>query len=417
MKILLANKYFFIKGGAENSFFETAGLLEKKGHKVIFFSMQHPKNKTSEFERDFVSNVDYDKPGLGGTLKAAGRLLYSFEAERKLADLIRREKPDLAHLNNIYHQISPSILNPLRKAGIPAVMTLRDYKVVCASYSMIADGKICEACKGGKYYQTFAKKCVKGSAVKSLLNTVEMYLHHDILKLYGMVHTYISPSRFLIEKVKEMGFKGRFEYLPNFTSLTSTDADDRPGKTALYFGRLSKEKGLLTLIEGAKRITDPEFVLEIAGEGPIKEQLEQKIKAENIGNVKLLGFKKPAELAADIRRAGFLALPSEWYENNPRMIIEGFALGKPAVGARNGGIPELVRDNDTGWTYEPGNVDDLVEKLNRMLADPAKLQQMGRAARRLVEVELSAEKHYERLIGIYETAIRDVKGATPSGVR
>lgn len=407
MKILLANKYFFLKGGAENSFFEMAGLLEKKGHKVIFFSMKHPRNLPGAFEDDFVSNVDYDKPGARGSLKAAGRLLYSFEARRKIEALIRREKPDLAHLNNIYHQISPSILHSLKKMGVPAVMTLRDYKVVCASYSMVADNKICEACKGGAYYQCFLKKCVKESAAKSLLSTVEMYLHHNILNLYGMVHTYISPSRFLVDKVHDMGFPGRVEHIPNFTSLTQQEASyGSTEKRALYFGRLSKEKGLLTLVDAASRVKIPGFSLDILGEGPIKEELDAKIRTMGLTNIRLLGYKKPAELAQDIRVASILVLPSEWYENNPRMIIEGFALGKPAVGARIGGIPELVRDGETGYTYTSGDAADFAEKMTSLLSDPDGIVRMGKNARRLIETELSAERHYEKLIKVYEGALR-----------
>ena len=147
MKILFANKYFFIKGGAEVSFFATAKLLEDRGHKVIFFSMQHPRNISSEFARYFVSNVDYEKDGLKIGLDASLRLLYSFEAKNKIKELIKREKPDIAHLNNIYHQISPSILHPLKKHNIPTIMSLRDSKLVCASYLMLSNGKVCEACK------------------------------------------------------------------------------------------------------------------------------------------------------------------------------------------------------------------------------------------------------------------------------
>jgi len=411
MKILLANKYFFLKGGAENSFFETASLLEKKGHKVIFFSMKHPRNLPGAVEEDFVTNVDYDRPGFRENFKAAGRLLYSFEARRKIEALIRREKPDIAHLNNIYHQISPSILHSLRKYGVPAVMTLRDYKVVCASYSMVADNKICEACKGGAHYQCLLKACVKGSRSKSFLNTIEMYLHHNILNLYGLVHTFISPSRFLAEKVRDMGFKGRVEYVPNFTSLSQYEPSyGSTERRALYFGRLSKEKGLLTLIKAAQNVQVPGFSLDILGEGPFQEELEAKVREHRMTKIRFLGYKKPTELAEDIRRAAVLVLPSEWYENNPRMIIEGFALGKPAVGARIGGIPELVRDGLTGFTFTPGDAIDLADKMTRLLSDSDGIVQMGQNARRLVEAELNAEAHYRKLMEIYEKAISNRAG-------
>jgi hypothetical protein len=151
MKILLANKYFFIKGGAENSFFATTRLLEKKEHQVIPFSMRHARNHSSPYSDYFVSHIDFEDRSLATVLKTP-RIFYSFEAKRKIKALIDRENPDIAHLNNIYHQISPSIIHALKKNKIPVVMSLHDYKMVCASYSMLAGDTICEACAGGRYY-------------------------------------------------------------------------------------------------------------------------------------------------------------------------------------------------------------------------------------------------------------------------
>jgi hypothetical protein len=200
MKILLINKYFYIKGGAENSFFETGRLLENKQHEVVYFSMQDKRNFESVFAPHFISNVNYDSSRWQDKFKAAGRLLYSWEARHNLEGLIKQEKPDIAHLNNIYHQISPSIIHSLKKYRIPIVMTLRDYKVVCASYSLIHQNKICEACTQGRYYQIFRRGCVKNSRAKSFLNTLEMYLHHKFLKIYDLVDTFISPSLFFKEQ-------------------------------------------------------------------------------------------------------------------------------------------------------------------------------------------------------------------------
>lgn len=406
MNILMANKYFFIKGGAENSFFETAGLLERQGHKVSFFSMKHPRNKPSEYDQYFVSNVEYESKDPGNALRAAGRILYSFEARHKLEQLLQTEKPDLAHLNNIYHQISPSILHSLKKYRIPVVMTLRDYKVVCASYSMLAGGKICEACRGGKYYNCLLKSCVKRSRLKSLLNTAEMYLHHDVLKIYDLVDEFISPSRFLINKLHDMGFDREIQYLPNFTTLNDQQDPvyDTSGKNVVYFGRVSTEKGLNTLITAFKGMS--ELNLRIIGEGPLLENLQQRVVSENIGNVIFCGYRKGQELIDEIKKSLFIVLPSECYENNPRTIIEGFAMGKPTVGARIGGIPELVRDGETGWTFESGNVEDLREKLRRMASAPDEVRRMGKNGRMFVEAELNTQRHYKKLMEIYQLAIK-----------
>lgn len=400
MKILLANKFFYLKGGAEVSFFETAKLLESKGHKVIFFSMQHPKNFPSIYEKFFVSNVDYEKSALKDKIDASLKLLYSFEAKRKIKDLIKREKPDVAYLNNIHHQISPSILGAFKQFNIPVVLALRDYKMVCASYSMLADWKICEACKNKKYYYCFLKACVKDSKAMSFINTIEMYLHHKILHIYDLVDVFISPSEFLKSKVEEMGFKGKIIYLPNFVKIE----DFKPQynweeNSIVYFGRLSKEKGLFTLID-AMRDTKG-IILKIIGDGPIRGDMEKKVENENIKNVLFLGYKSGENLRNEIKKSMFTVLPSEWYENNPRSVIEGFALGKSVIGSRIGGIPELVKDGETGLTFEPGNSVDLRSKIEYYTNNPDKVVKMGKNARLFAEKDLNAEEHYRRLMEIY----------------
>ncbi len=406
MKILLANKFFYLKGGSEYVFFEQAELLKRKGHKIIFFSMKHPENFPSEYEKYFINQVDYEKGGMKNKLSASFKLLYSFEAKRKIEELIRNEKPDIAHLHNIHHQISPSILHTLKKYNIPTVLTLHDYKMVCASYSMLADNEICQACRNGRYYNCFLKKCVKNSRIKSLLNTIEMYLHHKILHIYDLVDVFISPSRFLKDKLREMGFKREIVYLPNFVNVDEFEPQYEPKeKTIIYFGRLSREKGLFTLIEGVK---DLDVKLKIMGEGPVRESLELGVRSrelgvrsEGVGDVEFLGYKAGKDLKDEIRKSMFVVVPSEWYENNPRSIIEAFALGKTVLGSNIGGIPELIKDKERGLLFEPQNKEDLREKMQYLLQNPQKIIEMGRNARKFVEVELNEEKFYKRLMEIY----------------
>ncbi len=196
MKILLVNKFFFRKGGAETSLFKEAKLLKDNGHDVLFFSIAHPDNYNSSYSEYFVSRVDFDKvKTIRQKIMIAGRVLYSIEAKRKIERLIKVEKPDIAHLHNIYHQLSPSILHTLEKYDIPVIMTLHDYKLVCPVYTFLDNnGNICERCKSKRYYWCLLKKCNKGSLSKSFLNTLEMYLHHKILHIYNLVDLFISPS-------------------------------------------------------------------------------------------------------------------------------------------------------------------------------------------------------------------------------
>ena len=400
----MANKYFYRKGGAEISFFETANLLKSRGHKIIFFSMQNDKNLNSVYEKYFVTNTDYEHGNLIKKINAIAKLLYSFEAKRKIESLIKDELPDIVHLNNIYHQISPSILHTIKKYHIPIVMSLRDYKLVCASYSMLANEKVCDACRNNRYYNCFLNKCVKQSRLKSFVNTLEMYLHHKILHMYDLVDIFISPSKFLKLKLEEMGFKGKIIYLPNFVKTE----DYKPQYTwqenaIVYFGRLSKEKGLFTLIDAIKDLN--RIVLKVIGEGPLKESLELKVESLKLNNVKFLGYKTGHKLHDEIRKSMFVVCPSEWNENNPRSIIESFALGKPVIGSSIGGINELIRDNETGLLFEPGSPYDLRSKIEYLIYNPDKIIEMGRNARLFVEKELQAERHYRELMNIYNQAL------------
>ena len=405
MKILIINKFLYPKGGDAMITLDTGKLLTRNGHEVEYWGMTHPANENFRFKDYFVRQVDFDKKaGALERLRISLNLLYSFEAKRKIIKLLKIWKPDVVHLHNFSHQISPSILHIFKKQNIQVVMTMHDYKLVCASYALLSKGKICEKCKSKKYCHCFLEKCVKNSRPKSLLNTIEMYLHHKFLRIYDLIDIFISPSKFLKGKVEEMGFKGKIFHLPNFIAMRQyTQKYDWDDNSIVYFGRLSKEKGLFTLIEAMKEL--PNVTLKIIGEGPIKEALGSRVETLGLKNIKFLGYKSGKELNDEIRKSMFVVLPSEWYENNPRTIIEGFALGKPAIGARIGGIPELVRDNETGFTFEPGNVDDLISKIKELIADPDLIQKMGHGARRLSEEEFNEEKHYKGLIQVYENAI------------
>lgn len=403
MKVLLINKYFYPKGGAEVSFFETGRLLERRQHDVMYFSMRHPKNLPSSYSRYFTSQVDYDQGGVLAQARAAGRLLYSFEARRRLEALLRDERPDVAHLNNIYHQLSPSILHTLKQHRVPIVMTLRDYKLVCGSYLLVANGRPCEACRGGRYYHSVVKSCVKRSRTKSLLSAAEMYLHHAILRIYDLVDVFIAPSRFLQQKMADMGFQRRIEHLPNCVDVERyLPRYDAPERSIVYFGRLSEEKGLFTLLRAMRGL--PDLQLKLIGDGPLRSALEEEIRQADLANVHLMGSLVGDSLHEAVSRAMFTVLPSEVYENNPRMILEGFALGKPAVASRIGGIPELVREDETGLLFPAGDADALRRAIDRLAHDATARVRMGHHARILVERDLNEARHYERLMDIYHHA-------------
>lgn len=404
MRVIAANKFFFHKGGDTTVFFATVDLLRARGHDVAVFAMEGPDNLGSEYSRYFVSNVDLNAGGsLMGQARSAARILYSFEAKRKMAALIEAHRPEVAHLHNIYHQVSPSIIDALKARGVPVVMTLHDYKLTCPAYSLLSGGAPCEECAGGRYYNVFRKKCMKGSVAKSLVSMAEMYLHHRLLHVYDKVDIFISPSRFLLDKTREMGFRGEIVWLPNMVDLSGFEpCYDATERSIACLGRLSAEKGLPTMLEAVKGL---DVTLKLIGDGPLRAALEGKCRKEGIGNVEFLGFTQGHKLQSALKAAMFTVIASECYENNPRSVIESFALGKPVVGSRIGGIPELVRDGVTGFTFTPGDAKDLNDKIRRLASDARLIGTLGRNARSAAEKEYGLEAHYRGLMEIYERAI------------
>lgn len=408
MKILLINKFLYPRGGDAVSTLTTGKLLSQKGHSVFFWGMKHAANPQYPYADYFIENIDYEGD-LSGKQKISNalKILYSFEAKRKIDKFVKIIKPDIVHLNNFAHQISPSILDVFEKHNIPTVMTMHDYKLVCPSYSMFINGKPCEKCKNGKYYWCLLKRCTKDCYSKSFLNTVEMYLHHKILHIYDKINVFISPSKFLKEKIEKMGFKRKIIYLPNFVNLKDfKSCYDYKERSIIYFGRLSQEKGLFTLMEGVKGI---DIKLKIIGDGPLRKELESKVREDRLDNIFFIGYKRGEELKEEIRKSIFVVLPSECYENNPRTVIEAFALGKPVIGARIGGIPELVQEGKTGLTFEPRNAEDLRGKIKYSIKSPGKISEMGKNARKFVEKELNSEKYYRQLMKIYHIAMEKHK--------
>ena len=399
----MANKYFYLKGGSERVFLNDAALLKEMGEQVIFFSMKDEKNLPTDWSSYFVEAIDYEeKAGLMKTLSRAARIIYSFEARRKIGELIDREKPDLAHLHNIHHQLSPSIIHALKKRHIPVVMTLHDYKMVCPVYSMLKMGRFCEECSGGNYYRCLVNRCTKGSYSKSLINVIEMYLHHRVLKIYDLVDVFISPSKFLRDKMISMGLKGKIVHQPYLMDTSGySPAYGVKENSLCYFGRLSLEKGVMTLIRAMEGMG---INLKIIGAGPESDKLKAAAGDLGLKNVEFLGYRSGEDLKAEIRSSLAVVVPSEWYENYPCSILEAFALGKPVIGARIGGIPEMVRDGETGFTFEPKNIDDLRGKIKLLLDNRDLVDKMGHEARKFVENHLNPSRYYRDLMNIYRMA-------------
>lgn len=406
MKILLINKFLYPKGGDTVCTLATGEILKSNGHDVYFWGMRHPDNPNYPFQEHFIENIDLNAVhGIKNKLNASAKLLYSTEARAKIVQFLKKTGlPDIVHLHNYSHQISPSIIHIFKKYNIPCVMTLHDYKLICAPYTLLSTGKICERCAGGKYFNCLIQKCVKNSRVKSMLNTIEMYLHHKILHIYDYINTFIAPSNFLKQKYEQMGFKNSIIHVYNFiNSSRFIPCYKYSEKSICYVGRLSHEKGVATLIQAFKKLSNKSLMLKIIGTGPVESELKNLASGSN--NISFLGYRSGESLFNEITKSMFVVIPSEWYENNPMSVIECFSLGKPVIGARIGGIPELVEDNNTGLTFESGNIDDLKTKIEYLVSTPEKIAAMGKNARNFVEQKLNAGNYYNKIIDIYQNTV------------
>jgi glycosyltransferase involved in cell wall biosynthesis len=404
VRVLAVNKFFYVRGGCERYYFDLEKLLRSHGHEVRHLSMTHPRNRPSPDSGHFVSEVDFSrKEPLGRAVKKGMRVIYSREARRAMDGIVQETSPDVVHLHNIAHQLSPSILRSLKRRGRPVVQTLHDYKLICPIYVLMRDGRICEDCRGGRFYNVVMTGCHPGGLGAALANAAEMYLHNVVLRSYDAVRLFICPSRFLMNKMIEFGVDGdRMIHLPYFIPVDEYRPSAERGSYYVFAGRLSREKGLLTLLEAASTV--PDLKLVVLGEGPLGAELRERYGSRPW--VEFRGHLTGDELRETISRAAFSVVPSQWYENLPLTVMESFALGVPVVASRIGGLPEMVIGGRTGLLCEPGDAGDLASAVSWLARNPDECRRMGERAREFAEREYGPEAHYARMMEAYGKAMQ-----------
>lgn len=394
-----------MRGGAERAYFDMAEILTEAGHEVAFFSMRHPDNVITPWSRYFVDGVEYgndNQQNIFQKLWAVKNIWWNNEAQRKLTDLIRDFQPDVAHLHNIYHQLSPSIIWTLKKHNIPTIMTLHDYKLVCPNYSLFVDGKVWEKSKPNKYYACVGDRCVKNSVVKSLVCTIEAYIHQWI-GTYRQVGAFIAPSEFLIRKFKEFGFEKDIQYVSQPILQTFAQNNIQPAAEApfVFFGRLSQEKGVDIALRAMSHY-EGSSLLQIIGSGP--DELSLKAIAKELGvekKVQFLGAQYDDVLVKSICHAKAVILPSIWYENMPYVLAESFGLGKVVIASRMGGITERIQDGVNGFLFTSGDVKELASKMMTIdtLSQDA-LQEIGNEAKHRIQ-DFTKNQYLKTLESMY----------------
>jgi len=395
MKILLINKFHYIQGGADRHYLELADILKAHGHEVIFFSMQGSNNIECEQSKYFVNHLDFSKVKLDKDLfKKIGRMFWSRQAQSKLQQLIDNEKPDIAHLHNIYHQLSPSIIKTLKKNNIPVVMTVHDYYLVSPLYSLFAKGKVFDPDRL-KYWQIIINRAVKNSLAASVLSSTVNWWH-KFRKHYSKIDLFICPSQFLANYLEKVYPDANITVLPNFVKELD-NASGNTGDYYIYAGRIIDEKGVDLILKAAKRL--PNINFRIAGIGPDEYKLKKEFSLEN---VKWLGQLNSQKLQKEIGKAKAMIAPSRWYENCPLSILESFSLGVPVIASNMGGIPEIVKDKENGLIFENDNPADLVEQL-KLLDKNEDLRKTLAHNSKIAANNYSTENYYNKLYSLYES--------------
>lgn len=393
----MVNKFLYSRGGCENYMLYLAEHLKSLGHEIEFFGMQDEKNTVGNSAGLYTMNMDFHTGGLIRFLYPF-KIIYSFEAKKKILQVIDNFKPDIVHMNNINFQLTPSVIYGIKKRGIPIVQTVHDYQMICPNHLLynFEKNEICEKCLKGSYFHCAKNKCIHGSRVKSIIGAMEARLY-ALLGTYKKVDLYITPSYFLENKLlsaKKL-YQGKTKTIHNFIDKKKFTREAKEcGEYIAFAGRLAKEKGIELLAETAKLL--PEYTFLVAGEGPEKHLLE------NIANIKLAGFLSGDRLVDFISQAKVFVVPSIWYENCPLSILEAQCLGVPVVTMNNGGMAELVQDGVTGLLVREPSPEEMAAKLREILENKAYDQTLRENCQNMRQELLNVEEYAEILIKEYE---------------
>ena len=416
MRILLVNYRYFISGGPEKYMFNIKKMLEDNGHEVIPFSIHSNKNVETEYSKYFVEPIggrdatyfDEVKKTPKSVWQMLTRSIYSIEVEKAIKKEIRDIKPDLVYIIHFVNKLSPSVITGAKKMGVPVVLRLSDYFLLCPRFDFMYQKKICEDCLTKGYRSCIKKRCVKGSLFASVIRVFSMKFH-NFIHVYRGVDAFITPSEFLKKKLVENGFdEKKITCIPTFTASKSEVGKPQVGVYGLYFGRITEEKGVEIVIKAYEKL--PGYELKIMGDDTTEEAKRLKLYVEQrkIKNVEFLGFKSGIELEKVIKGARFTLIPSIWYDNLPNTALESFQYSKPVIASNIGSLPELVADGVNGFLFEAGNDRALVEAIKKF-DDDGRVVKMGAESRKRLETCFAPQAHYEVLMKVFNSVRRKGK--------
>jgi glycosyltransferase involved in cell wall biosynthesis len=412
LRILLVNTRHFYGGGDSTYTFHLADLLRSKGHVVSFFAMQDDRNIHDPNADLFVSHIDFNELNRNKDLlngfRVLHRAIYSTEARRKFRQLLERFHPNLVHLQSIHAHITPSVIFEARRNGVPIVWTLHDHKLVCPNTHFLVDrtSTICLSCGKYSFYRAVLRRCKKSSFLASAMATIEAYAHL-VMGVRRRVNVFLAPSVFLRRALIDRGISPqKVEHLPYFLPDHMFQKQNQKKDYLLFMGRLELIKGIVPLLDACRRV--PEVSVVIAGQ--VREPVASLLPKLLPPNARYVGMKQAGEIQQILSNSGAVVVPSLCIENQPFSILEAFAAGKPVIVCDLGGMKELVESSNGGLLVPPGDVQALAAAMQWMQKHPDKAAKLGQNARHYVRQEHAADRHYERLINLYERVMEENRG-------
>ena len=426
MKIILVNYRYFISGGPERYYFNIKEILERNGHEVIPFSVKSSRNVPNDYEKYFLDIVDDEvyfaqakKKTPKMILKSFTRMFYSFEAKKKMKQLISDTKPDLVYIMQMHNKISPSIVYAARELKVPVVHRISDFQYMCPNALFYNDRiGVCEDCLKGKRMSCVKYKCVLNSPVYSGIKMMAKWMH-DIMKVHRRIDAFVVPSEFTLGRLHEYGIPmEKLNHIPTFFNLKEVNPEVEYKPFVLFVGRIEKQKGLMSLVKAFETIP---YELKIIGfsndgyEDEMKQYLGRPINGDlNVeettaygknGNIHFLGRKKFEDIVPYLKSCMCTVVPSEWYDNFPNVVLESYAYKKALIATDFGSLQYMVDEGNTGMKFRYADLDDLRRCVSYMIEHPEASMAMGENAYHLIETKYSPDSHYNKLIELMNKVI------------
>ena len=412
MNILIVNKYYFISGGPERYLFTISPSLEQEGHNVFPLALKVSKNLDSDSSNYFLdSPFGEDVAQLGEArltlfdkLKLAFSTVYSFKAKKSIKKIIRDKEIDVVYLLNICNYITPSVIDGSKELNVPVVMRLSDFNFICSSYHFMRNGKICTKCKQSTI-NALKYRCVRGSLFQSLARVLAINAHR-FSGVYKKVDAFVCPSRLMAKELVQFGMhEDKVKYVPSFVNTQNFKPRLASEGYALFYGRLSREKGVDILIDAWQLLGEDAPHLRIIGSGDSEAMLKKIVLENGIKKISFESFLGENEVRDIVDASSFVLVPSVCHDNAPMVVFEAMALGKAVIASRVGGIINQVVDGETGILVPPGDPVAIAEAVRFLTSNPVHNSEMGASARKRAEDVFGPEVHLAAINKIFNDIV------------